>query len=45
MLVPEASVDEDDFLSGPEDKVWLSGQVFGVEPVTVAHAVNEGSHR
>ncbi len=36
MLVPEAAVDEDDLLSGPEDEVWLSRQVFGVETVSVS---------
>jgi hypothetical protein len=36
-------MDEDDLLPGAEDEVWLSREVLGVEPVAVAHAVDEGS--
>lgn len=42
--VEEAAMDEDDLAPGGENEVGLAGQVFAVEPVTVAHAVSHGAH-
>lgn len=44
MSMPEATVDKDGLAARPEDKVWLSGEVFAVEPVPVAHGVNQPAH-
>ena len=45
MLVPEAAMDEDDFLPWPEDQIRLAGQVLGMEPVAITHAVHQRPHQ
>lgn len=44
MLVPETSVDEYDLAPRRKDEVWISGQVFPVQPVAVPHTVHEPAH-
>lgn len=39
--MPEAAVDENDFLVPWQDQIGLSGQVFPVQAKPVAHSVNE----
>jgi hypothetical protein len=39
VLMPEASVDENHFPAGRKDQVWSSGEVFAVQPESVAQVV------
>jgi len=40
MLMPKATMYEDDFALGFENQVRASWQPFSVEPIPIAHAVN-----
>ena len=42
--MPEAPVNEDNFPSAFEDKIWLSGKRTIMQPESKPHAVNEASH-
>ena len=42
--MPEASVDEDDFVSGGEDEVGTSGEVGAVKAEAEAKLVGEAAH-
>ncbi len=44
VLMPKTAMDENYFLSGPENQIWMSGQIFGMKAVTITHAVNEPAH-
>lgn len=44
MSVPKATVDKDGLAARAEDKVWLAGEVLAVEPVSIAHCVNQPAH-
>ena len=43
--MPEATMNEDDLVSGTEDNVGLSGQVASVQPITIPHTMEKPSHQ
>jgi hypothetical protein len=41
MLMPEAAMDEDNFLRFAKDKIWPTGEIFRMQAVSVAHTVHD----
>jgi hypothetical protein len=41
MDMPKAAVNKDCFTLGTENEVRLAGQFLGVQPITVAQAIND----
>ena len=41
MCVPEAPVDENDFLAAGKDQIWSAGELMIVESITITQAVDK----
>ena len=40
MLMPKTSMDKNDFLPRPKDKIWFPGEILLMKPVAVSKPVH-----